>query len=307
MSKHLTTKKTSSYKLYDQIKNLKLGFELWEILTAFTLALTIASMLLWFSSLQPAHLQDEFIWHDQAKNQLYNISIKVNNINGSELRAFNLLPSDSVCSSLELNSDLEKTIYEKNKSNLSALNKDLDNIKNESKNRNNYLESTPKFTDVASSFTDEISKADEFLEKKLYISGRILELRKTRDSWCQESQVAVTKENLELVDEINTELEKLTTKKSQELLTKTKEIKSDLENISKDPASFTAEIKSRLVENYKSLWSLQSIQELTEFDKQNDSPGLGRLIDYETWQKKFTENNPKLRSRIVFIASNNAT
>lgn len=295
------TKPTGGDTFFTKLKNLKLGFELWEILTAFTLALTLASMLLWFSSLQPGQIQDEFIWQDQAKNQLYNISVQVHNINGSELRAVSLLPSDSVCSNLELKSDLDKTLYEKQKNRLSSLNKDLDNIRNQANSRGGYLDSTPKFSEVAGGFSGEINQADGFLEKKLYISWQILELRKTRDNWCSDGNLKITKENLELFDEFNSELEKLTTKKSQELLINTKQIRLDLEAIYKEPASFTPEIKNKLIENYKQLWSLQSIQELTEFDKTQDTQSRGRLNDYETWQKKYTENNPKLRSKIVFV------
>jgi hypothetical protein len=285
-----------------KLKNLKLGFELWEILTAFTLALTVASMLLWFSSLQPGHTQDEFIWQDQAKNQLHNISMQVTDINGSELRAFSLLPSDTVCNDdLKLTTELDKKIYQTQKVKLNKLNLEIEDIKNQAQSKNIYVDSVPKLSEVAGGFSVQVKEADNFLEKKLYLSGQILELRTTRDNWCVDDDLKVGKQDLELFTNFNSELAKLDTKKSKNLLESTTDTKNILEKITDDNTLFTPEIKAKLIENYKYLWSFQSIQELTEFNKIQNNQNNGRLADYEVWQKKYLESNPKLRTKVVFI------
>ena len=293
--------KPNDNQFIKKFQSLKLGFELWEILTAFTLALTLASMLLWFSSLQPKQIEDTFIRQDQAKNQLYNISIQLADINSVELRSVDLLPSDSVCSEIELKKDLDKTVYEKQKTRLNSINQDLDNILKEDLLKNNSLNSTPKFSEIAESFRTDINESFGFLEKKLYLSGQILILRETRNSWCNPDSIKINSQIVDLFKEFNSELDNLKTDKSKILLKSTSEIEKIFTSVLENQNILSTEGKIKLVENYKSLWSLQSIQELTEFNKIQNSQSQGRIADYENWQKKYIQDNPKLKSKAIFV------
>jgi hypothetical protein len=87
-------------------KKYLLGFELWEVMTAFTIALTIASSLMWFSNLQPRNIQSEFVLQDQYKSSLYNLWVQTEHLK-SQAKALYLPPEASQCYAGFANKDIQ--------------------------------------------------------------------------------------------------------------------------------------------------------------------------------------------------------
>ena len=284
------------------LSKIRLGFEMWEIFTAFTLALTIASILMWFSNLQPRHIQREFTWQDQNKNSLYNISLKVEAAENQSAMTTAYTPSKSPgnCFENEFTKSQMEMGLNTPESYLNEINENLKQIQKDSESYHDYVEPNPNFDSLTKSlnyFIDDVKeqqRANELLIKK------DIELKVFLSKLCLNNY------SVELIDtSIFNSFKELAsdsnfTNKEIYLYT-TKLITNSLGQLkeNKDPQKIEL-FTSSLNKNIAELFALE-LKSDTSFGKLETSDFNRKIKDYEIWQKQFLAQNPSLGKKTVFI------
>lgn len=289
------------------LSKIRLGFEMWEIFTAFTLALTLASILMWFSNLQPRHIQREFTWQDQNKNSLYNISLKVEAAQNESEVSISYTPNkdQGVCFESELKqtkSTLKNTLVD----DLSELNNQLLQIQKESEDYHNYVEPTPSFTELSTSLNNYILKVKKQQSANQFLIQRDTELKKYLTLVCQSnydvSQIdtSIFKDFKSIVSAssfANREMYIYSVNTVEDLF---KQLK-----IETDPGKIQLGLDS-LNKAITKLFSLE-LKSDDQADRLETSDFTQKIKDYESWQKKFLAQNQNLGKKTVFIFEDKKT
>lgn len=309
------------HKKFKQIKNkilnsvlepwprLELGFEMWEILTAFTIALTLASILLWFSSLAPRHLEREFVWQEKNKNTLYNLNKEVyflNKTNPSFLSSNSTI--DSVCK-LNTPQEINKESYFETQARFSNIKEGYQKIKVDFNNYNSYLVTKPNFLELIDVSESYISKSNAILEKKNYLSTIVQNLRNRTLTLCSPENLELEKLlDFEFLVETLEELKNFKVSEKEkviEIISNLKAIAEKLKGYSWSDVS--EENKQIIINEYAQLWKLEAIN----FD--NSSLGneyeeiLKKFLEYENWQLSVIHKRKDLEKKVVFaiLSKNN--
>lgn len=282
--------------------NFSLGFELWEILTAFTLALTLASFLLWSSGLEPRHIQEQFIWQEQAKNTLYNTALKMDKLNSSGINALSKT-STSYCQLDSYNLQTDKTIYNEQKESIQAEQKTIDLIKQKSKENTAYTGSKTLFTELLKSYQEYLQKSKDILEKKLFVSEQVVVIKNSSPVICKPGQklgeipkTAFQELALEKNSSNDKNLEILAQSSSQIL-----NFVMGIEDKSINELSI--EKQEFLKTKYQNIWSVQDILQVNfELPSSDRADILIALKKFEQWQLSFVQKEKRLDKKVVFVA-----
>lgn len=282
--------------------NFSLGFELWEILTAFTLALTLASFLLWSSGLEPRHIQEQFIWQEQAKNTLYNTALKMDKLNSSGINALSKT-STNYCQLDSYNLQTDKTIYNEQKESIQAEQKTIDLIKQKSKENTAYTGSKTLFTELLKSYEEYLQKSKDILEKKLFVSEQVVVIKNSSPLICKPGQklreipkTAFQELALEKNSSNDKNLEILAQSSSQIL-----NFVMGIEDKSINELSI--EKQEFLKTKYQNIWSVQDILQVNfELPSSDRADILIALKKFEEWQLTFVQKEKGLDKKVVFVA-----
>jgi hypothetical protein len=292
------TKKNSIRAILSKIR---LGFEMWEIFTAFTLALTLASILMWFSNIQPRHIQREFAWQDQNKNSLYNISLKVEAAQSQAEINFAYTPNKDQGSCFE--NEFKKThspIKNILINELNSLNTELLQIQKDSEGYHNYVEPSPTFEVLSTSLNDYILQVKKQQTVNQVLIQKDLELKKYLTQFCQSKydrgliDTDVFKDFKNTVDGSNfgnREMYIYSVNTIEDLL---KQLKSESEPVKVEV------ILDSLNKAITKIFSLE-LKRDDQAGKLETSDFTQKVKDYEAWQKKFLTQNQSLGKKTVFI------
>jgi hypothetical protein len=282
--------------------NFSLGFELWEILTAFTLALTLASFLLWSSGLQPRHIQEQFIWQEQAKNTLYNTALKMDKLNSSSINALSKT-STTYCQLDNYNLQTDKIIYNEQKESIQIEQKNLDLIKQRSKENTAHTGSKVLFEELVKSYDQYLQKSKDILEKKLFVSEQVIVIKNSSPVICNPDQKLRDLPTLafqELALEKNSSDDKnleILAQNSSEILN----FAMGLEE--KSIAELPVEKQEFLKTKYQNIWSVRDILKVNfELPSSDRADILIALKKFEDWQLSFVQKEKELDKKVVFVA-----
>jgi hypothetical protein len=275
---------------------------MWEIFTAFTLALTLASILMWFSNLQPRQIQREFTWQDQNKNSLYNLSLKVEAVNSDPTISNSYIPSGDPGICFENGQKNIITGTEENSliKDLNSLNTELYLILKASEEYRDYVQSSPSFEELATSLDDYITEIKNQHGANRLLIQKDIELKDYLSQLCQ------AKYDKELVDTsyfkdlrtlnnsssfTNREMYIYTANIVENLLKELKEVN--------DPVSLETIVDS-LNKAVTKMFTLE-LKSDTQQGRLETTNFAQKIKDYESWQKKFLIQNKNLSKKAVFI------
>jgi predicted nuclease with TOPRIM domain len=271
-------KKTSGFKALENAqKKAILGFEIWELLMAFTITLTVASSILWFSSYRSRYVDEEFIWQDQAKTRLYNLSLRADH---------NINPSKSSCNNLIKEDNLQDC-----KQKITEIRNEFDTLNNQIKENAVYLNPKPNLSELAIEYDKYFQAILSDLEKNVYISKKTIELQKSLTQSCEEKKAFKT----DLINELEGEISK--NEKTDSIL---KSLDKNAKKVKEEDLT-PENIEAKCVE-LKPFLELKDTSILIDYSSQKyfDS-GYDLLSKYEDWQSQYTSQEPQTMSKVVFI------
>ncbi|MEI6729202.1 MAG: hypothetical protein WCK98_06195 [bacterium] len=293
-----TAKKNSIRAILSKIR---LGFEMWEIFSAFTLALTLASILMWFSNLQPRHIQREFAWQDQNKNSLYNISLKVEASQSESAISLAYIPNKDQGACFENEFKKSQPLIKNNLiDELNALNTELLQIQKDSEDYHNYVEPSPSFETLSTSLDDYILQVKKQQTSNKALIQKDIEFKKYLTQLCQSKydtnllDTGIFKDFKSTVNGSNfsnREMYIYTVNTLEDLL---QQLKGEGE-----PAKVEIILDS-LVKAITKIFSLE-LKSDNQAGKLETSDFTQKVKDYEAWQKKFLTQNQNLGKKTVFI------
>jgi hypothetical protein len=281
--------------------SFNLGFELWEILTAFTLALTLASFLLWYSGLQPKHIQDQFIWQEQSKSTLYNSGLEMDKVNLSGLKALPKAPTD-YCQTTESDFQTNKTTYNQNKEVLQIQQKNIQSIKEGAKTNTSYTGSQKSFGSLLKSYENYLDKTKTGLEKKLFISEQVANIRKAKGVFCTKDKKIETLP-LTTFQELSLERGASSDKNLQALADNSSDILNAVKGLeSKTLTEIEPEKQELLKTKYQTFWLIEDIDQVNlELPTNSRADILVAFKEFENWQADFVKKEKDLDKKVVFI------
>lgn len=297
----------------DKQPSIKLGFELWEVLTAFTVALTLASGLIWFSNLQPKNNQEAFLLQTKSKAAVYT-NWQQTKFERSQIPAF-YTTADVTGPCLE--SILTKSIPTKNYD--SRQNNWQQRLKNEEKNRdslakeNAWLTSNPDYQSVQSSFVETLQAQIDYDRESYKLATGLLETQQLLAKKCQEGYT-FTNPEISTLEEFKENLASINQAKAGQLL---ENLSFILDSITENSNSLEnpSDSNFKVLKPDVSLETMNGIvlkiigfsyQDLSSLDSLLDKEQklIEVLQEYETWEKSFITGNEYLQARTILIYEN---
>jgi hypothetical protein len=280
-------------------KKYLLGFELWEVMTAFTIALTIASSLMWFSNLQPRNIQSEFVLQDQYKSSLYNLWVQTEHLK-SQAKALYLPPEASQCYAGFANKDIQISEAEDYIQEIEALKIKNSEIGESIQKVDRFISPEISLQSVSTSFRGYLQTFVDGQNETLKLAKATLTSQQLVSQSCTQGwtlppkDIVTLKANLMIIKDLGKannlqDLDKL----------------GDLifaDSTAVEEVVWEESEKSQLEALSQSVWSLNylDIRSQSKLLEQED-----RLIlnfkDYESWQKEFVSQNSFLAAKVVYI------
>jgi cell fate (sporulation/competence/biofilm development) regulator YlbF (YheA/YmcA/DUF963 family) len=284
-------------------KSSLLGFELWEVMTAFTIALTIASSLMWFSNLQPRNIQSEFTAQDQLKSSLYTLWTDTNNIQ-EQGSALYLPPASTECFSQFFEKSIDVQQAEDYIQSIEEVRAQNQTLGDQIDEVNNFVKGEPGLLEAQEVLDTYLSLFSSIENTKLTLAQITLQIQQTLSELCQNGWLMQENE-VDTLRELRNRLNTVEDASLREFDSALKNIISELETIGTDlpeTPALTPEITQELNTQSIPVWSV-SYQELyNQADLfQQEDRFLLALQDYETWQREFSESNSFLTARTVYI------
>jgi len=277
---------------------ISLDFELWEILTAFTLAFTLASVLIWFSTLQPKRLQNEFLSLEKNKNSLYNLATQVEEINTKKSQLLFDEKTQSCLKDLKPDTVLDK----KNQAGLQVLENSYNNIKLVNSQNTLTIEPQPSLKTIDENFINYLSTSKSLLNQNTQFNQQLSDFSQTLNSLCLDNPelsgnylFAVSDFESILSTSNNPSLEPAKT--SLNILKKTL-----LENNPTNSKKLSKEQIQGIIKEARIVVSLNA-EDFINFETSQTAKDklFISLKNLENWQKSYITKNPPLKEKVVFI------
>jgi hypothetical protein len=275
----------------NSISKTYLGFELWEVLTAFTVALTIASGLMWFSNLRPRQAQESYLWQNQHKNSLH-VLWQRSEFETEKLSSYYSFSEVSGECGVNFNEiSINQSRRDTYNDSLTDIKSKIRNIETKHDEKNIFIASDPKFIDLTESLRVYLNSRVTQNDKEYLLAKNLLATQKFLSQSCLGEytfDLSQTAELDELLNQFNSEPE---IPEHESFRSLKSEIEADSPNIEK-VKSLTQDI-FRI--RYTDLTNLDTPIELREEFEEI-------LESYELWEWEFVQGNEYLAQRSVYTS-----
>jgi hypothetical protein len=275
-----------------------MGFELWEVLTAFTVALTLASILMWYSNIQPRQNQESYLWQNQEKNSLYNIWLRADYVQKKMTSSYIVQNIDGDCGENLIELEISKDANQSQIDDIQSLIGRSKTLESKISDNKSGLRSDPDFKSISSNLTQYLENVVKTQNNKLQVSQTLLDTQKLLSETCQNFYIIPESKNW-LIDSLAEQIKSSSTDQAKLTLKDIKDIK-DIYSKSEEPLD--DEDREKLNSKFKAIWE-------TDYQDLLDSSGLwedknsilDNLKNYEKWEKEYSLNKDYLITRSVYI------
>lgn len=284
----------------------RFGFELWEILTMFTVVLTIASSIMWFNNLTPMNVQNDFLQVEKEKHFIFS---KYYTFESTLNKKLNILPNQKLSTSCyteilqtQLNSEPFDTSYDTIKSSLKYVQATTKNI--------NYSKSSnldeQVFSKLLNSYQNYLQGILNRLENQYIFERQILAIKKQTVKVC----IAKQADTIGELNLLKKRLEDLQEFNFDQFYSWKDNLSAFISSIQYIYASGgenaeilkTSDYIDNLSQRYGNIFQIQ--YNFSKYQKAITTENAdleNSLKQLEAWQKDFTVDKENYKGKIVYI------
>ncbi len=275
-----------------------MGFELWEVLTAFTVALTLASILMWYSNIQPRQNQESYLWLNQEKNSLYNMWLQGDNIQKNISSSYVVQSIEGECGNNLNDLKITKEPHQEITENLEEVIGNSKNLTSKIDDSKIGLRSDPEISVISKDLTNYLEQFKTNQEDRFQLSQTLLDTQKMLSETCQTFYTLPASKSW-LMDSLTEQIKDSPTEQAKALVEEIKSIKG-VYNKSEDPLD--DKDRSDLNVRFNAVWKVDYkdlLDSTALWESKNNI--IDKLKDYEQWERGYTQNKDYLISKSVFI------
>lgn len=285
---------------------IRIKKRMWQILTISTMLFSIASLILWNSTIENSKYQEEFLFIDTAKSELYNWHQKIKNLPKQPTKFSETVKADNYYANV-LNIKPDTDNYNLQFAKINSIDNKNRELNDEYNKQILLLKDESNLGTVFKSFDHYVVETRIFYEKLMIFTEVSLDIKKdiykilNTDINKIDEQLKTLKEkikntkNLPIIDDANlAHLEKV-----EKLIEQIEYIK-DNSNQQQKPEFQTKlkETKILFEELIKVELDYEKSLEPLKIAENNLTTELKKL---ETWQKKYLSKHEELKATTVFI------
>ncbi len=297
----------------------KLGVEIWELLTMLTIVFSIASTILWFNTLQPKYLENQFTYLEFNKHILENRALVLNKYLNFKLPVISKLENKNTCFQDISNSNFVQSPLEFDLNNLKNLQQETQDLQNSLVQNAGNLGEESKFVIFADQINSYAKSINQSLHLQLTDAQTILSLEKDVSQICLNSTkdlpstLKTFQHNLEQLENTDS-IENLDPDKNPSF-TPISQWKKTLQSLY-DQAAQINELSNNnqlisnvILDNFqatvqKVFESEYSIDLKTDKLQAQSNQVEQALKDFEQWEHEFVSSHKNLTKKIVYIEKN---
>jgi hypothetical protein len=263
---------------------MNVKFETWEILTVFTIILTIASSLVWVSAFYPKNVENNFLWLERNKHKTYNIFLKIQKLSLKPLLNKDIKSDECYKQIIEIN--LETEDFQDKQNEIKNLQTEIAEIEKNKREQNLFGSFENNFNELLDNLDKYSEKTYKYQTETFNISQRLLTLKQSLSKVCSNFEENYPREK--------TVLQSL----SQQILGN-QNFQNNLNNLLNEFET-NKYSQEEIVAKISQFMILQETSFL-QFEKlkPDQDSFISKIETFETWQKNNMPNDTE--KKIVFL------